>query len=63
MIFKLGAMHYHMVERSMAAFGEAVVLRISHLLDRSVVIRLLQPFQFVDPSKNSIDPLSNEFVV
>jgi alkanesulfonate monooxygenase SsuD/methylene tetrahydromethanopterin reductase-like flavin-dependent oxidoreductase (luciferase family) len=33
LIFKLGAMPYDMVERSMAAFGEAVVPRIRHLLD------------------------------
>jgi len=34
MIFKLGAMPYDMVERSMTAFGQAVVPRIRHLLDR-----------------------------
>jgi hypothetical protein len=34
LIFKLGAMPYDMVERSMTAFGEAVVPRIRHLLDR-----------------------------
>jgi len=34
MIFKLGAMPYDMVERSMTAFGEEVVPRIRHLLDR-----------------------------
>jgi hypothetical protein len=33
LIFKLGAMPYDMVERSMTAFGEAVVPRIRHLLD------------------------------
>src|SRR5271155_5873972 len=27
----------------------------------SVVIRLLGPFKFVDPRKNSVDPPSNEF--
>ena len=36
MIFKLGAMPYDLVERSMTAFGEAVVPRIRHLLDRNV---------------------------
>ena len=35
MIFKLGAMPYDMVERSMAAFGEEVVPRIRHLLDHN----------------------------
>jgi hypothetical protein len=34
MIFKLGAMPYDMVERSMTAFGEEVVPRIHHLLNR-----------------------------
>ena len=34
MIFKLGAMPYNMVERSMTAFGEQVVPRIRHILDR-----------------------------
>jgi alkanesulfonate monooxygenase SsuD/methylene tetrahydromethanopterin reductase-like flavin-dependent oxidoreductase (luciferase family) len=34
LILKLGAMPYDMVERSMAAFGEEVVPRIRHLLDR-----------------------------
>jgi hypothetical protein len=34
MIFELGAMPYDMVERSMTAFGEEVVPRIRHLLDR-----------------------------
>ena len=34
LIFKLGAMPYDMVERSMTAFGEEVVPRIRHLLDR-----------------------------
>ena len=33
MIFKLGAMPYDMVERSMTAFGEEVVPRIRHVLD------------------------------
>ena len=33
MIFKLGAMPYDMVERSMTLFGEEVVPRIRHLLD------------------------------
>jgi alkanesulfonate monooxygenase SsuD/methylene tetrahydromethanopterin reductase-like flavin-dependent oxidoreductase (luciferase family) len=34
MIFKLGAMPYDMVERSMTTFGEEVVPRIRRLLDR-----------------------------
>jgi hypothetical protein len=34
LIFKLGAMPYDMVERSMTAFGEDVVPRIRPLLDR-----------------------------
>jgi alkanesulfonate monooxygenase SsuD/methylene tetrahydromethanopterin reductase-like flavin-dependent oxidoreductase (luciferase family) len=34
LIFKLGAMPYDMVERSMTAFGEEVVPRIRHVLDR-----------------------------
>ena len=34
LIFKLGAMPYDMVERSMTAFGEKVVPRICHLLER-----------------------------
>jgi alkanesulfonate monooxygenase SsuD/methylene tetrahydromethanopterin reductase-like flavin-dependent oxidoreductase (luciferase family) len=34
LIFKLGAMPYDMVERSMSRFGEAVVPRIRHLLDQ-----------------------------
>jgi len=34
MIFKLGAMPYDMVERSMTLFGDEVVPRIRHLLDR-----------------------------
>jgi hypothetical protein len=33
MIFKLGAMPYDMVERSMKLFGEEVVPRIRHILD------------------------------
>ena len=33
MIFKLGAMPYDMVERSMTLFGEEVMPRIRHLLD------------------------------
>src|SRR5579862_8223457 len=33
LIFKLGAMPYDMVERSMTRFGEAVIPRIRHLLD------------------------------
>ncbi len=34
LIFKLGAMPYEMVERSMRAFGEGVMPRIRHVLDR-----------------------------
>jgi alkanesulfonate monooxygenase SsuD/methylene tetrahydromethanopterin reductase-like flavin-dependent oxidoreductase (luciferase family) len=34
MIFKLGAMPYEMVERSMSAFGTEVMPRIRHLLDQ-----------------------------
>jgi len=34
LIFKLGAMPYDMVERSMTAFGKEVMPRIRHLLDR-----------------------------
>ena len=34
LIFKLGAMPYDMVERSMTAFGEDVVPRIRPVLDR-----------------------------
>ena len=34
MIFKLGAMPYDMVERSMTAFGEEVMPRIRRVLDR-----------------------------
>jgi alkanesulfonate monooxygenase SsuD/methylene tetrahydromethanopterin reductase-like flavin-dependent oxidoreductase (luciferase family) len=34
MIFKLGAMPYDMVERSMTLFGDEVVPRIRHVLDR-----------------------------
>lgn len=39
MIFKLGAMPYDMVEASMTAFGEAVMPRIRHLLDRGQAAR------------------------
>ena len=35
MIFKLGAMPYDMVERSMTSFGEEVMPRIQHVLDRT----------------------------
>lgn len=35
LIFKLGAMPYDMVERSMTLFGEEVMPRIRHLLDRN----------------------------
>ena len=34
MIFKLGAMPYDIVDRSMTIFGEQVVPRIRHVLDR-----------------------------
>src|SRR6516225_3436999 len=37
MIFKLGAMPYDTVERSMALFGEAVMPRIRHVLDGDAV--------------------------
>ncbi|HEY1932362.1 MAG TPA: hypothetical protein VGG99_10150 [Acetobacteraceae bacterium] len=37
-IFKLGAMPYDMADNSMRAFGEAVVPRIRHVLDRRFVI-------------------------
>jgi hypothetical protein len=33
-IFKLGAMPYDMVERAMTRFGEEVMPRIRHVLDR-----------------------------
>ena len=39
MIFKLGAMPYDMVDRSMTAFGEQVVPRIRHVLDRDAAAR------------------------
>jgi hypothetical protein len=35
LIFKLGAIPYDMVERSMTAFGAEVVPRIRHLLDHT----------------------------
>jgi len=38
MIFKLGAMPYDMVERSMSLFGEEVVPRIRHVLTRAVIV-------------------------
>jgi alkanesulfonate monooxygenase SsuD/methylene tetrahydromethanopterin reductase-like flavin-dependent oxidoreductase (luciferase family) len=41
MIFKLGAMPYDMVERSMRLFGEEVVPRIRHLLDRNGAVRAM----------------------
>jgi alkanesulfonate monooxygenase SsuD/methylene tetrahydromethanopterin reductase-like flavin-dependent oxidoreductase (luciferase family) len=41
MIFKLGAMPYDMVERSMRLFGEEVVPRIRHLLDRNGAARAM----------------------
>ena len=34
LIFKLGAMHYDMVERSMILLGEEVMPRISAIFDR-----------------------------
>ena len=39
MIFKLGAMPYDMVERSMTAFGHEVVPRIRYVLDRDAAAR------------------------
>jgi alkanesulfonate monooxygenase SsuD/methylene tetrahydromethanopterin reductase-like flavin-dependent oxidoreductase (luciferase family) len=39
MIFKLGAMPYDMVARSMTMFGQEVVPRIRHLLDRDAAAR------------------------
>jgi alkanesulfonate monooxygenase SsuD/methylene tetrahydromethanopterin reductase-like flavin-dependent oxidoreductase (luciferase family) len=41
LIFKLGAMPYDLVERSMIAFGEEVVPRIRHLLDRDAAVSAL----------------------
>jgi hypothetical protein len=38
MIFKLGAMPYDMVERSMSLFGEEVVPRIRQVLTRAVTV-------------------------
>ena len=38
MIFKLGAMPYDMVERSMSLFGEEVVPRIRQVLTHSVTV-------------------------
>src|SRR5262244_3148518 len=38
MIFKLGAMPYDMVERSMSLFGEEVVPRIRHVLTHAVTV-------------------------
>ena len=32
-------------------------------LEISIVIRLLRQLEFVDPSKNSVDPPSNEFAI
>ena len=37
MIFKLGAMPYDMVGRSMTSFGEEVIPRIRHVLGRDAV--------------------------
>ena len=39
LIFKLGAMPYDMVERSMTAFGEEVMPRIHYLFGRSAAIK------------------------
>lgn len=36
LIFKLGAMPYDMVERSMRLFGEEVIPRIRHVLNHAV---------------------------
>ena len=38
MIFKLGAMPYDMVERSMSLFGEEVVPRIRHVLTHAFTV-------------------------
>jgi hypothetical protein len=38
MIFKLGAMPYDMVERSMSLFGEEVIPRIRQVLTRAVTV-------------------------
>jgi alkanesulfonate monooxygenase SsuD/methylene tetrahydromethanopterin reductase-like flavin-dependent oxidoreductase (luciferase family) len=38
MIFKLGAMPYDMVERSMSLFGEEVVPRIRHVLSHTITV-------------------------
>ena len=38
MIFKLGAMPYDMVERSMSLFGEEVVPRLRQVLTRAVTV-------------------------
>jgi alkanesulfonate monooxygenase SsuD/methylene tetrahydromethanopterin reductase-like flavin-dependent oxidoreductase (luciferase family) len=43
LIFKLGAMPYDMVERSMSAFGEEVVPRIRRVLGRSAAANLTAP--------------------
>jgi hypothetical protein len=40
MIFKLGAMPYDMVERSMGLFGEEVVPRLRQILTRAVTVDL-----------------------
>lgn len=42
MIFKLGAMPYDMVEPSMTAFGEEVMPRIRHVLDRDGVAAVVR---------------------
>jgi len=38
MIFKLGAMPYDMVERSMSLFGEEVVPRVRHVLSHTITV-------------------------
>jgi alkanesulfonate monooxygenase SsuD/methylene tetrahydromethanopterin reductase-like flavin-dependent oxidoreductase (luciferase family) len=43
LIFKLGAMPYDMVERSMSAFGEEVVPRIRRVLDRDAAANRAAP--------------------
>jgi hypothetical protein len=43
LIFKLGAMPYDMVERSMSLFGEEVVPRIRGVLDRNAAANRAAP--------------------
>jgi hypothetical protein len=55
MIFKLGAMPYDMVERSMSLFGEEVVPRIRHLLTHAVTVERTA----AEPSSSIQRPASN----